>query len=131
MAVAVLSGGVVIALLDPYDRHHDAAVRVLSEADVDEFLLPSTSLAECLVAPCRAGCEDALIDALADAGIGIVPVTAEIAIVAARLRARATGVRLSDALVIATAEHTGAMLLAVEPGWTALSEQVRTVGALW
>ncbi|MCB0881364.1 MAG: PIN domain-containing protein [Thermoleophilia bacterium] len=131
MAVAVLSGGAVVALLDPADRHHDAAVRVLSEADVDEFLLPSSSLAECLVAPCRVGSEDALIDALADAGIGVVPVTAEIAILAARLRARATGVRLSDALVIATAEDLGAMLLAVEPGWATISDQVRPITTLW
>lgn len=105
----VLDAGVVIAVLDTNDVHHQAARQALSATllDATELVLPASAYAEVLVAPCRADATAvATVDAFVDGlPARIEPTSRAIAASAAALRARhGTSLRLPDALVIATAE---------------------------
>lgn len=131
MAVTVVSSGVVIALLDPADRHHQAAVHAVEAVGDNDLLMPATSLAECLIAPVRAGHEEAVLEALAAVHVGVVPVDVDTAVEAARLRAQSTSLRLPDAIVMALAQQLDGDVLTVEASWAAVSDRVRTIAALW
>lgn len=108
MGRTVLDAGVLIGFLDGADSHHESARRALEAAQArgDDLALPASAFAECLVGPERRG-GDAVAAVLAfvdELPIEVVALDAEIAAVAARLRARhGTRLRLPDALVIATA----------------------------
>jgi predicted nucleic acid-binding protein len=113
MGVTVVDAGVVIAFLDERDVHHAAARAGLDEARDrgDLIVLPASAYSETLVSASRAG--DAavrIVDALVDG----LPMTVEaigraIAGSAAGLRAHhGRGLRLPDALVLATAQVLGA-----------------------
>lgn len=108
MGVIVLDAGVVIAVLDANDVHHQAAREALSAALLDpaELVLPASAYAEVLVAPSRAGgTAVATVDAFVDGlPARIEPTSRTIAASAAALRARhGSALRLPDALIIATA----------------------------
>jgi predicted nucleic acid-binding protein len=134
MALTVLDAGIVIAILDSRDRHHavasQAATRALARGD--ELVVPVSAYAEILVAPYRRGPDAvATVDAfLAALPARIEPATREIASAAAKLRARhGPGLRLPDALVIATAIALGAAsLLTTDAGWPKLPISVEVVG---
>jgi predicted nucleic acid-binding protein len=102
-----LDAGVVIGFLDGNDVHHQAARTVLDHAlqNGDRLAMASSAFAECLVGPARRG--DAEIQPVRDlferVPISVIALDLEIAVVAARLRARHRALRLPDALVIATA----------------------------
>jgi len=126
MGLTVLDAGVVIAILDAEDRHHVVArsalgLRLLAS---DGLVLPASAYAEVLVAPQRQGesavrAVDAFLEALPAT---IHPVTAEIARVAARLRAEhGRRLPLPDALVVATAiELKADRVLTTDAGWPEL-----------
>lgn len=107
MALIHLDAGVIIGFLDGNDAHHTAAHSMLTEAlhNGDRFAMAASAFAECLVGPARRGDVEIrrvhdLFDRLP---IAIVPLRAETALIAARLRAPQRTLRLPDALVIATA----------------------------
>lgn len=108
MGLIVLDAGILIAVLDASDVHHDAAVLALREARQagDILVVPASVYAEILVGPARRGPDavatvDAFIDALPAA---VEPATRGIAREAAAIRARhGLSLRLPDALVLATA----------------------------
>lgn len=107
MALIHLDAGVIIGFLDGNDAHHAAAHSKLTEAlhNGDRFAMAASAFAECLVGPARRGDVEIrrvhdLFDRLP---ITIVQLGAEIAVLAARLRAQHPTLRLPDALVIATA----------------------------
>ena len=121
MALTVLDAGVVIAVLDAADGHHAAARAALSEALArgDELVLPASAYAESLVGPSRRGqAAVAALDAfLDDVPVRVEPLTRPVAAVAARLRAAGgPGLRLPDALVVATALAADADLLITTDG---------------
>ena len=135
MALTVLDAGVVIAILDGSDLHHDAAtVAVAAAMDRgDVLVLPISAYAEVLVAPHRRGPDavstvDAFLDALPAA---IEPATRAITARAAGLRAqRGTSLRLRDALVIATALALGAERVITTDGqWPTLPLHVEVIGS--
>lgn len=107
MALIHLDAGVLIGFLDADDAHH-AASRALVEQALDSnerLAMAASAFAECLVGPARRG-DDAVdvVTALCERlPIDIVALDVDIAVVAARLRARHRAVRLPDALVMATA----------------------------
>lgn len=123
MALTVLDAGVVIAVIEQSDMHHDAAHRAVGAAlkAGQRLVLPAAAYAEVLVRPSQAG-DDAVntvnefIDALPAA---VEPITRPIAAEAARLRARhGRRLRLPDALVVATARSIGAsQILTTDGGW--------------
>lgn len=112
MALIHLDAGVVIGFLDGNDAHHEAARSMLTKAlqDGDRLAMASSAFAECLVGPARRG--DVAIRRVHELfdrlPITIVPVGTDIAVIAARLRAKHRTLRLPDALVIATAMNDSA-----------------------
>jgi predicted nucleic acid-binding protein len=132
VALNVLDAGVVIGLLDSSDAHHPRARRALRSAldRHDDLVLPASAYSEVLVAPFRAG-EDAVakVDALlATLPARVEPLTAGIARSAAEMRAvHGRKLRLPDALVLATAEVTGASLvLTTDRRWPDVGITVET-----
>ena len=113
MGVIVLDAGVVIALLERRDGHHQAAQSAVAAArhQGDRFVLPASTYSEILVNPSRQGPAavahvDGIVDALPSA---VVPIDRLIAASAARLRSlHGRALRLPDALVLATADVLGA-----------------------
>jgi len=123
VALTVLDAGVIIAVIEQADLHHDAAHRAVARAlkAGHRLVLPAAAYAEVLVKPSGAGGDavnivDEFIDALPAA---VEPITRSIAAEAARLRAvHGRALRLPDALVIATARSIGASeILTTDAGW--------------
>jgi predicted nucleic acid-binding protein len=133
MGLTVLDAGVVIAALDSDDVHHVAAVEALRDAlgRGDHLVLPVSAYAESLVGPSRRGADTvATLDAFLDALPATVePATREIARRAASLRAaHGRGLRLPDALVLATATAAGAgLVLTTDAGWPDAGVAVRVI----
>jgi len=116
VARVALDADVVIAFLDSGDDQHARAISELRPrlAAGDELLLSATAYAETIVRPLQLR-TDANVDEFLDAaGIKIVPVDRAIARRAARLRGEHRSVRLPDAMSLATAITTGAMLLTLD-----------------
>ena len=129
MAIVVLDSSVVIALLDAGDAHHTAAVAGIGRARRETLVLPASAYAEILVGPSRRGPESIAVVRrfVSDLGIRIEPLTADVAERAARLRARHGGLRLPDALVLATADALDATVLTCDRAWPRLSRRARVV----
>jgi len=122
MGLTVLDAGVLIGFLDGNDAHHAAANRALSEAlgRKDRLALPASAYAETLVGPSRRGAASVAIvrDLVERVPIEILPLDADVAVVAAGLRARHRSLKLPDALVIAMAHHHDAdHLITTDRGW--------------
>jgi len=133
VALTVLDAGVVIAILDASDVHHQAALAgVKSAVDRgDELVLPASAYAEVLVAPHRRGRQAvATVEAFVDAlPARVEPATRAIAAIAAELRARhGAKLRLPDALVVATALGLGAeRVLTTDARWPRLPVTVEII----
>ncbi len=130
MALVVLDASVLIAFLDPDDALHDAAVEGLTEHQHDELVIPVSVYAEILVAPYRRGAEAvAEIESfLQDFAMRIELITPAIARAAARLRGEFGGLRLPDALVLATADELEAgSVLSGDESWVRVSDRVRLI----
>ena len=129
MARLVLDASVVIALLDERDGHHERALVALRATRADEKVLPASAYAEVLVAPMRAGADDlAEFDqTLRDVPVMIEPISPEIARAAAALRARHTGLRLGDALVLGTGQVLAATILTADRAWARYARNVRVI----
>lgn len=134
MGLTVLDAGIIIAVLDADDAHHQVAREALRDAleGGERLTLPASAYAEAMVGPQRGDRDatttiDAFIDALPAA---VEPATRDIARVAAALRARhGRSLRLPDALVLATAEILGAdRVLTTDAGWPDTGVDVRVVG---
>lgn len=133
MALTVLDAGVIIAILDASDVHHQAALAgVTSAVDRgDELVLPASAYAEVLVAPHRRGRQAvATVEAFVDAlPTRVEPATRAIAAIAAELRAQhGPKLRLPDALVVATALGLGAeRVLTTDARWPKLPVTVEVI----
>ncbi len=135
MGLIVLDAGVVIAVLDASDVHHGAVMQALADAQAsgDGFVLPASAYAECLVSPSRSGPQavatvDQFLDALPSR---VEPATRAIGRVAASLRAaHGPGLRLPDALVVATAVVlTADRIITTDARWPVVPVTVEVVGA--
>lgn len=129
MAVVVLDASVVIAFLDANDSHHTRAVSALNAALASDAVLPASAYAEVLVEPWRRGADTVaqVRKFVADFGIRIEPLTADVAERAARLRARQRGLRLPDALVLATGDVLDAHVLTCDRAWARVSRRVDVI----
>ena len=122
MGLIHLDAGVVIGFLDRNDAHHEKALAALKGAlhTRDRLAMAASAFAECLVGPARRG--DKAVATVREFferfPIAIVPLDIGAAIVAARLRAAHKGLRLPDALVIATAANAAAdQLITTDRRW--------------
>jgi predicted nucleic acid-binding protein len=102
VALVVLDASVVIALLDATDAFHLAAKNELDlHADAD-LMIPASAYSESLVGPAKRGQVATIKKSLARLAIEVSPITDQIAERAADIRAQHSGLRLPDALVVAT-----------------------------
>jgi predicted nucleic acid-binding protein len=133
MGLIHLDAGVIIGFLDGDDAHHDAARAALSNAldHSDRLSIAASALAECLVGPARRGSSatDLVRTVIDRLPVSVVDLDAEIATQAAFLRARHRTLKLPDALVIATAESSGAdRLITTDRKWPTGKAMKLTVG---
>ncbi len=123
MGLTLIDAGVLIGFLDSNDTHHLAARGALVGARNrgDQLAIPASAFAEALVSPSRAG--QAAVRSVRDFAdrlpLVISALDAEIAVVAASLRAKhGQRLRLPDALVVASAIHSGAdVLITTDRNW--------------
>jgi predicted nucleic acid-binding protein len=110
----VLDASVVIALLDPDDLHHTAAVDLVDVHADETLVLPASAYAETLVRPAQHGQLKQARERIARLGLDVHPIDVAVAEGAATMRARIPALRLPDALVLACAD-----LIDAESVWTA------------
>jgi predicted nucleic acid-binding protein len=112
----ILDASVLIGLLDNADDHHQRAVDDVEAADQaeTELIAPATAYSEAMVAFARVGRIRDAREAIAAMGISVSPLDARTAERAAELRARHDRLRLSDAIVLATARELGGQLLSYD-----------------
>jgi len=128
VALIVVDASVVIALLDPADALNPGARRALEQVAEADLAIPASALAETLVAPARAGKLEEVRASIRALELRVAETGEEVAVEAARLRARNRSLRLPDALVLATAEVLGAdVVLTGDASWGAISRRVRVV----
>jgi len=130
VAIVVLDASVVIAFLDAADAHHRAAVAALTSIGSEDLVLPASAYGEVLVGPARRGREalGAAREFVSDLALRIEPLNADIAERAAALRAAHRGLRLPDALVLATADAVdAASVLTADRGWTRVTGRARVI----
>jgi len=103
VGLAVVDASVLIAFFERSDLHHRNAVRALDLLRRrHDIVLPAVAYAEVMTGALRAGPEAVgVVQGFVDAAATIAPLTPEIAMAAARLRAE-RGLRLPDASIIAT-----------------------------
>jgi predicted nucleic acid-binding protein len=131
--VVVLDAGVVIALLDAEDVHHQAARQALNRTLLEAvtLVLPASAYAEVLVGPLRAAPRAGdVVDQLVDSVPFVLQaLDRHTARRAAELRAvHAKRLPLPDALVAATAISVGASeILTTDGGWPELPIRVTVI----
>jgi predicted nucleic acid-binding protein len=131
MGEVVLDSSVLLGFLDTTDRHHGAALRVITDAVTagDTVVLPASVLAEVLVGAARQGADvrDEAERRLLDAVDRLQPVDRDV-VHAADVRAQHRTVRLPDALVIATGRALDARVLTADKRWAAVDARIEVVG---
>ncbi len=100
----VLDASVVIALLDPHDRHHPRAADLLAEHPAEGFRMHQLTLAEVLVGAVRAGRGVQRFNDLMSLGVVAHEPDAGDTMLLAELRAT-TGLRMPDCCVLAVARQ--------------------------
>jgi predicted nucleic acid-binding protein len=114
----------IVALRDPEDPHHEAALAVDQQIGDEPVTIAAVTLAECLVAPAMMGALDAAEAALR-AAFEIDRYDDDAPRRWAGTRAE-TGLRLPDAIVLATAVRRGARGVATFDA--RLAQRCRTAG---
>jgi predicted nucleic acid-binding protein len=121
VALIILDASVVVAFLDPVDRHHDGAVSALEEHAAEETVLPASAYAEALVHAARMGELETVREKIKALLIRIAAIDEPVAEEAARLRARHPALRLPDALVLACGQTLEAdVILTADHRWREL-----------
>ena len=128
MGLTVIDAGILIGFFDDSDAHHLGAKRELANGRQrgDQIAVPASALAEALVSPARDGESSITVirEFIDRFPLAVAELDTEIAVVAARLRARhGQKLKLPDALVIATAIRHGAdVLITTDRGWPTKSK---------
>lgn len=127
MGLALLDTSVVIAALNRNDSlHHTASRAVLTEQDRHALAISALTYAEILVGPLRAGREAVEIVERFAAQTRVLDVSANIARLAAELRATRS-LKLPDAVIVATGlRHEADVILTGDARWKGI-ETVRVI----
>jgi predicted nucleic acid-binding protein len=128
MGVALLDTSIVIGALNRDDALHGAASRAVRAArDRHGLAISALTSAEVLVGPLRAGGRAMEVVERFAAQVRILDLTPEIARLAAELRV-ARGLKLPDAVIVATGLRLGAdVILTADARWKGI-EKVAVVG---
>lgn len=110
MGRVMLDSSVLIALFDPHDVHHEVVISTL-KATENRYEISAIVLMETLVAPFaeKPSLAGHMRAKMAEAITVVHPLTEEVAVAAARIRAK-TKMKVPDALISATATLVGAQL---------------------
>lgn len=129
MGTVVLDASIVIGLFDPSDALHPGAVLAIHDVPrTDSFVMPASVLSEVLVGAASRGDLGAILRLVTDAFGPVRPLDEDVAVAAARRRARHPRIRLPDALVLATADVESAdTVLTGDRRWAALDHRVVVV----
>ena len=122
--VVTLDAGVLIALMNSQDAHHEWAVDLLKQTLHDELNMSVLTMAECLVAPERQGLGKKFAENIAKLEIKIEPLTSEASTHLASLRAQ-TNLRMPDAVALQAAQTRGNRLATTDK---TLANQAATLG---
>lgn len=123
MGLTIIDAGILIGFLDESDAHHLGAKKELANARLrgGQIAVPASALAEVLVSPARNGesAVGAIREFIERLPLAVVELDTEIAVVAARLRARhGLKLKLPDSLVVATAiQREASVLVTTDRGW--------------
>jgi PIN domain nuclease of toxin-antitoxin system len=129
MGAVVVDSSVVLGWLDPGDAHYERATQTLGSyfEGGAEFALPASVMSEVLVAQARLASEPVeqrraeLIELFGPVRV----IDEEVAVRAARLRAKHRALRLPDALVIAVGMVDDAdAILTADKRWAAVDSRV-------
>jgi predicted nucleic acid-binding protein len=129
VGLSVIDTSVLVAFLEATDAHHSAAVAELTRArESHALVVPIVAYAEVLVGPSRQGPrQEAVAEEFLSTIGGIETVSVAIARRAARLRA-STGLKLPDALVIATGlELDVDEILTADRRWQSIDSRVHVI----
>ncbi|MCU1417579.1 MAG: vapC [Schumannella sp.] len=118
----VFDAGVIIAHTETEDAFHEAAIAFLDANEEFEFAINPLTLAECLVRPAREGEAQRTFHALQRLLFETINVSDGDAVGLAEIRA-STGLKMSDALVIHTAERNAAELVTTDRAVARAAEQ--------
>ena len=132
MGTVVLDSSVVIAFFDEGDAHHRDALAAIGQQHTagNEFSVPASVLSEVLVGESRRhrGAETERLAAVARMFGGIRVIDEEVAVRAARLRAKHRSLRLPDALVIAVGlVDDAAAIVTANKRWAAVDSRVQVL----
>lgn len=121
-----LDAGVLIALFNAKDAHHEAAIKLLDAATRRDDLLYMNPLnqAEVLVGAAQQGNEEIYYEKIVNIGISILASPADAGVWLAQLRAR-TGLKLPDCAVILTAQQSGSKIATFD---YRLAKEARSLG---
>ena len=106
-----LDAGVLIALFNAKDAHHEAAMKLLDAATRRDDLLYMNPLsqAEVLVMAAQQGSEKIYYEKIVSIGVATLAAPTDTGVWLAQLRAR-TGLKLPDCAVILTAQQSGSKI---------------------
>ena len=122
----VVDASVLIAHLEPADRHHERATRLLLAHQADEFAASVISLAEIYVGAARANRLADVERAIARLSVAAVPLAANAGRRVAEIRAT-TNLKLPDCCVIHAAEQHHAAVATFD---SVLADQARRLNLL-
>jgi predicted nucleic acid-binding protein len=111
--VIAFDAGVLIAYLDAGDQFHQRAKDFMEEYEEFEFAANVLTIAESLVRPVSAGRSSSVVATLDQLGLERIGLGAGDATAIAETRA-SSGLKMSDAVVLFTAERHGAELVTTD-----------------
>jgi predicted nucleic acid-binding protein len=120
--VIALDASVLIAHLNPIDRHHQAATAILLAGTPGQMFVHTVTLAEVLVGGVRIGQGASMRDDLRAAGIAVAAHDDDEPLRLAELRAT-SGLKLPDCCVLDVALHHQASLATFDDALAAAARQ--------
>jgi predicted nucleic acid-binding protein len=122
--VITLDAGVLIAMLDEKNAHHEWAVRLLIDHSDARFMMPSITYAECLVRPAQKNLVEKFLGNIRGLAIEVTELTESTAVQLAQVRADSK-LRMPDAVVLTTALMNGASVATTDEALAKAAQKMK------